>query len=608
MIQPSSRKIFLLISLLVFGLLLSTQDISYAASNISTAEEMANIGTNDSFQTNLTTISKGIVTIARTISVIFIALGGIMVAFNVESANKLLWNAMLGIGLALNTFFVINSLFGNLVLNPATTPVLDFQFDLAGDNDHWYTFPTDFTGKYEKFCKAGAAAIMPIAVKLLLVLTAINASIKVSLGLISGDKIKFLVETCLTTGFYLFLIMNWFNGDGTLNGVAQSNGMNLMGSLMEGFRNIGYKAGGLQGEAVQGDVIGMGCKMFLAGIGASSGKSWIDTITSPVMTLGTFLALGAMVILLFLTGLEMVMARIEFVTLAMISVIMIPWGALKQTNFLFTSTLNAMFSQAIKVSVISFIEVMSCTVLTGYCEKFTEQAKSGKFFGDWTLILQVVMISIMLFFITKKIPDLVSSLINGQPQLGAAGMVDTAKNVSHAAVKGGAAAATGGAAVAAAGIQGARVAGGAAAGKAAAGGASAAGIAAAGIKGGALGALNVMGGAAVSGTAGLAKRSLLGTKNQDGRRSGGLLSGAVNAALQGKDIGQAYMPKKGKEGRLSTKVPSLEDAKTAVGKAAYAVQHPAKTVANAVKNTQTVSNTQQAFRISKALHKNKDKQ
>ncbi len=601
MIQPSNRKFFLLTSLLVFALILSTQNVTYADA----AGDMANIGTNDSFQTNLTTIAQGIVTIARTISVIFIALGGIMVAFNVESANKLLWNAMLGIGLALNMFLVVNGLFGNIILGPGSTPKLDFQFNLAGENDHWYTFPRDFTREYENYCKAGAAAIMPIAVKLLLVLTAINASIKIGLGLISGDKIKFLVETCLTTGFYLFLIMNWFNGDGTLNGVAQSNGMNLMGSLMEGFRNIGYKAGGLQGDAVQGDVIGMGCKMFLAGIGASSGKSWIDTITSPVMTLGTFLALAAMVILLFLTGLEMIMARIEFVTLAMISVIMIPWGALKQTNFLFTSTLTAMFNQAIKVSVIAFIEVMSCTVLTSYCEKFTEQAKSGKFFGDWTLILQVVFISIMLYFITKKIPNLVQSLISGQPSLGAASMTETAKNVGNAAATAGAAAATGGAGLAKAGIQGARVAGGAAAGKAAAGGASAAGIAAAGIRGGALGALNAMGGAALSGTAGLAKRSLLGTKNQDGMRSGGLLSGAVNTALQGKDIGQAYMPKGGK--RLSKMMPNAKDAKKAVVNAAHAVTHPAKTVANAVMNSKTVKTTQDAYRISQALNNGKDK-
>jgi len=264
-----------------------------------------------------------------------------------------------------------------------------------------------------------------------------------------------------------------------------------------------------------------------------------------------------------------------------------------------------MFNLAIKVSVIAFIEAMSCTILTQYCEQFTQAAGNNKILGNFTLLLQVVFISIMLYFITKKIPELASSMISGNPSLGAASMVATAKNVSHAAVKGGAAVASGGAAVAAAGARGAVTAGGAAAGKAAAGGASAAGIAAAGIKGGALGALNAMGGAAVSGTAGLAKRSLLGTKNQDGSRSGGLLSGAVNAALQGKDIGQAYMPKGGK--RLSKMMPNVKDAKKAVGNAAHAVTHPAKTVANAVMNSKTVENTQKAFRISKARNKDKDK-
>ena len=66
------------------------------------------------------------------------------------------------------------------------------------------------------------------------------------------------------------------------------------------------------------------------------------------MSLATLIALFAMVVLLFLTGLEMVMARIEFVTLAMISIIMIPWGALKQTSFLFESALRAMFNLAVQ--------------------------------------------------------------------------------------------------------------------------------------------------------------------------------------------------------------------------------------------------------------------
>lgn len=583
-------------SLLVFALILSTQNVTYAdtAGNISAAGNMANIGTNDSFQTNLTTIAQGIVTISRTISVIFIALGGIMVAFNVESANKLLWNAMLGIGLALNMFLVVNGLFGNTILGPGSTPKLDFEFNLAGGDDEWYKFPTHFLEKYENYCKAGAAAIMPIAVKLLLVLTAINASIKIGLGLISGDKIKFLVETCLTTGFYLFLIMNWFNGDGTLNGVAQSNGMNLMGSLMEGFKHIGYKAGGLQGDAVEGDVIGMGCKMFLAGIGASSGKSWIDTITSPVMTLGTFLALAAMVILLFLTGLEMIMARIEFVTLAMISVIMIPWGALKQTNFLFTSTLNAMFNQAIKVSVIAFIEVMSCTVLTGYCEKFTEQAKSGKFFGDWTLILQVVMISIMLYFITKKIPELVQSLINGTPQLGAASMTQTAKNVGNAAVQTGAAAATGAVGVAKGVASGAFKAAGANTANNVHGVRAAANIVGGALSGGA--------GAMVTGAAGMMKQGLLGRKNNGtggaagsgggggtNGRTGGLLGGVISSASKGKDLASGFSSGK-TLGDLGRKVSGdrspKELAQHVTHKAANAIteaRHPIKTAASTAK-------------------------
>ena len=188
---------------------------------------------------------------------------------------------------------------------------------------------------------------MPIAAKLLLCLTAINGSLKVALGMVSGDKMKFLIETLVTTGFYLFLIMNWFNGDyTTASGDKMSSGMNLMGSLMEGFRSIGQQAGGFTaGSAPTNDIIGIACKMFLAGVGEGGGAL---SITSPIMSLATLIALFAMVVLLFLTGLEMVMARIEFVTLAMISIIMIPWGALKQTSFLFKSALRAKFNLAVQ--------------------------------------------------------------------------------------------------------------------------------------------------------------------------------------------------------------------------------------------------------------------
>ena len=59
-------------------------------------------GGDNAFQNNLTIITNGMFVVARIISIIMIALAGIMIAFNVETANKTTWNIILGIGLALN--------------------------------------------------------------------------------------------------------------------------------------------------------------------------------------------------------------------------------------------------------------------------------------------------------------------------------------------------------------------------------------------------------------------------------------------------------------------------------------------------------------------------
>ena len=65
-----------------------------------------------SFQNNLTSITNGMFAVARIISTIMIAIAGLMIAFNVESANKTTWNIILGIGLALNFGTVLMSAYG----------------------------------------------------------------------------------------------------------------------------------------------------------------------------------------------------------------------------------------------------------------------------------------------------------------------------------------------------------------------------------------------------------------------------------------------------------------------------------------------------------------
>ena len=158
----------------------------------------------------------------------------------------------------------------------------------ADKNSKWYDFLQPFTRTYIDYTKSGAVAIMPVAGKLLIVLIAISASIKISLDLISGDKMKFLVQTLLETGLYLFLILNWYG-----------HGIDIMGSLCNGFESIGYHAGGYtSADGVRGNsLIENAVSMFSTGYGAAQ-ESF--SIWSPISGLFTILCLVIMFILLLL--------------------------------------------------------------------------------------------------------------------------------------------------------------------------------------------------------------------------------------------------------------------------------------------------------------------
>ena len=281
---------------------------------------------------------------------------------------------------------------------------------------------------------------MPVAGKLLIVLIAISASIKISLDLISGDKMKFLVQTLLETGLYLFLILNWYG-----------HGIDIMGSLCNGFESIGYHAGGYtSADGVRGNsLIENAVSMFSTGYGAAQ-ESF--SIWSPISGLFTLLCLVIIVILLLLAGMELLMAKIEFFTMSMITIPLIPFVALPQTKFLFERALGAMFNLAIKVSIIAFLAAMSSKILTDYCNEFKKIATDGSnggIIGNMPVLIQMVVVSFLLYLLIKKIPALVQGLLSGSPSLSSASMTQTAKNVTSTAVATGAAAASGGASVAA---------------------------------------------------------------------------------------------------------------------------------------------------------------
>ena len=425
------------LGILVLVAVLVLADGTTASAAASFSSDIGLKGGDNAFQNNLTTMANGMFTVARIISTIMIALAGIMIAFNVETANKTTWNFILGIGLALNFGTVLMSAFGGSFGGADQAP-FEYRMHVTADEDSkWYDFLQPFTRTYIDYTKSGAVSIMPVAAKLLIVLTAISASVKISLDLISGDKMKFLVQILLETGLYLFLILNWYG-----------HGIDIMGSLCSGFQAIGYHAGGYSDGMGSGSLIANAVTMFTTGYGAAQEAF---SIWSPISGLFTILCLVIMFILLVLAGIEMLMAKIEFFTMAMITIPLIPFAALPQTKFLFERALGAMFNLAIKVAVISFLTAMSSRILTDYCDEFAKIAQDpskGGIIGNMPVLIQAVVVSLLLYLLIKKIPDLVQGLLSGSPSLNGASMTQTAKNVTSAGVAAGAAIASGGTSVA----------------------------------------------------------------------------------------------------------------------------------------------------------------
>ena len=152
----------------------------------------------------------------------------------------------------------------------------------------------------------GAKAIVPIAVKLLLIITLIDSSLKLAFDLVSGDKVKFMLKVTLQSGFYLFLITNWLSG------------LDLMQALSNAFEGIGFLAGGADTNTVlkPDSIVNNAIVMFNAVW--SHAKFSLNNIGLSIINLVSVIAI---VVCLFLTAIEMFMARIEFYTMALITIL-----------------------------------------------------------------------------------------------------------------------------------------------------------------------------------------------------------------------------------------------------------------------------------------------
>ena len=434
------------------------------------------LGMGDDFNDMMRKITGGFLSIAKIVSVIMTATAGIMIAFNRGGPNKMVWNWLLGIGLALN--------FGGLLLNlpgfgldsyslqTATSGYENIPDEIypktSKDNDTSFNVFAVFMDYYlNNIILPGAKALTPIAARLLIVLTVIDCSVKLALDLVSGDKIKFLVTVLLKNGFYLWLILNWISG------------MNIVYRMQDGFQALGFLAGGqdiaggvdkkFQPDSIVNNAYMSFDMIWNGNSDAAKDSGFIDKVTqagkkfvahtfSPITNIAMLVTLVISIGLLFLTALEMFIARVEFYTMGLLTIPLLAFGAVSQLNFLFRNAVGALFNLAIKVCVISFIQVFSTVLLAKYIKKLNDGVDNYTIFGNFPIMFQLILVCLILYFMTKNIPNLVNSLLSGSPSLSGGSMASSLKQgMQKGAVAAGATAAviaTGGAAIAGGGIKG----------------------------------------------------------------------------------------------------------------------------------------------------------
>lgn len=433
---------------IAFGLLLCftylgiSPDIAFAADPASTNEqfinEIGNIapGANN-FNSDMKKMAIGFTRIAQVIAIVMTAIAGLMVAFGMQDSTKTMWNFILGIGLIINFGSAASHLFATVpdsaaASNEYTKEALKNM--MTEDKD----ILSQFFGAYYLMIIQGALALKPIAMKLLLIIVMIEVTIQISLDLIEGDKVKFLLTTCLHAGFWLFLIDNWLGVS-----LLGAGNFNLMNSLSEFFQQVGFTAAGVGGTAVisdSGTAQATGDAAILRPDSIVDNAwtlwgilfSWAKGISFPT-SIAAWLVAIVCVVLIALTAIEMFMARIEFYTMALLTMPLLAFGVSKKFSFLSDKTIGAMFNLGIKLAVISFLTGAICPMLNTFTESFKSNGTKGIPGGDLRVCLVMLITVLILYLLTKKIPQLVSGLLSGQPQLGGSQMTQMAASAARTA-------------------------------------------------------------------------------------------------------------------------------------------------------------------------------
>lgn len=249
----------------------------------------------------------------------------------------------------------------------------------------------------------GFERLLPYAVELLIALAIID--IATTWTLYDGQfKLSQLCTKIVKYGFFFFLVYNLTF---------------LTDMISESFKMAGLTAAGLDVEAGFITPSGLLEKGFQA-----CGNTWesysvmntsfgtiIVTIIAMALTLGAF----------FFMALQLLLTQIELYIFAGLAVILIPFGALGYTSFLFQRVVSAVFSFSIKLMVMYFI-IGLVNANIGDVTNFLATGQDGNGAEQAATLSTMIKHSLSMLtlgFIVWRVPELAANVMSGNPTFSA---------------------------------------------------------------------------------------------------------------------------------------------------------------------------------------------
>lgn len=273
--------------------------------------------------------------------------------------------------------------------------------DFASEN-----FLNTLLAFFEEHSVTGMIQLQPHAFELVCVLAIID--ICSTWALYDGQmRMSFVINKVIKVGFFLLLIVNWSN---------------INNAILKSFELAGSTAAGLE---VVGDwntpshILSMGfetCKPILedfhkTGIMDSGGiaRLFMDLIAMAI-TVGSF----------FFISLQVLITKIEFCIFSSLGVILLPFGAIRFTSFLFQRVVSGVFAFGVKLMIMFFLLGLFNT-LSDTLINIPVPGESDD--GNFAAMLKVALSYATLAFLVWKLPNLAASMMNGQPSMEAGDVV-----------------------------------------------------------------------------------------------------------------------------------------------------------------------------------------